>query len=275
MSNKIIDFTTIKLKEALNQVGLTLELTEKIIIDYIRYYKASELDEACLLRADELNKIDLIKDKLLLTKVSIKDGKEFFDNNIFSYLSYIGYKSQISATYHKTKDWTIVFYTDVYSDVSEINESFIDYIEQTYQTKIKEIKQLQELTGIYKLNSWDKKLKKYKQVGDKEAKENAIIELDKTLTRARYDRFSRAVSKALDEGAKYKDLLHIEPKDYGLPERWEYCLTSDQYTTILFAISLDYGLLDPDFMQCTPKPRDIAKDLEAPLSVIMDAINCI
>jgi hypothetical protein len=211
--------------------------------------------------------------KDVINRKAIKNGEDLVEEILLNYLWYIDTKSKIAETYQKTKDWATVFNTDVYSDSYEAQESFIDYVEEVYQTKIKDIKQLQELTGIYKLNSWDEKLKEYKPVGDEEAKENAIRELDETLTRARYNKFSRAIGKALDEGAKYKDLIQIKPQDYGLPESWEYCLGSDQYTTILWAISLDYFLREPGFIVLAPKPRDIAEDLEAPLSVIMDAIK--
>jgi hypothetical protein len=192
----------------------------------------------------------------------IKDLERDFYNKI---------KSQITETYQKTQDWITVYTTDVYIDSYEAQESFIDYIEEVYQTKIKDIKQLQELTGIVKLNSWDEKLNDFKPVGEDEAKENAIRELDETLTKARYNKFNRAIDKALDENAKYKDLIQVKPKDYGLPESWEYCLGSDQYTTILWSISFKYLLNEPGFTVIAPKPRDIAEDLEAPLSVIMDA----
>lgn len=184
---------------------------------------------------------------------------------------YTKIKSQIAATYQKTKDWATVYTTDVYIDSNDAQEGFIDYIEEVYQTKIKDIKQLQELTGIVKLDSWDEKLKDFKPVGEDEAKENAIRELDETLTRARYTKFSRDINKALKEGAKYKDLIQIQPKDYGLTESWKYNSGSDQYTTILWAISSTYLLKEPGFTVIAPKPRDIAEDLEAPLSVIMDA----
>jgi replicative superfamily II helicase len=270
MNNEIKDFTATQLRGFFTEVGLSPELTERAIKDYERY-RASELDELFFLSATELRDINTLSD--VINRKKIKNGEDLVEEIFQSYMQYIDYKSQIAETYQKTKDWATVFNTDVYSDVYEAQESFIDYIEQTYQTKIKDIKQLQELTGIYKLNSWDEKLKEYKPVGDEEAKENAIRELDETLTRARFNKFSRAIGRALDEGAKYKDLIQIQPKDYGLPESWRYCLASDQYTTILWAISLDYLLAEPSFTVLTPKPRDIAEDLEAPLSVIMDAIK--
>lgn len=270
MNNEIKDFTATQLRGFFTEVGLSPELTEKAVKDYERY-RASELNELFFLSASELRDIKNLSD--VVNRKAIKNGLDLVEEILFNYLRYIHTKSKVAETYQKTKDWATVFNTDVYSDSSNSQESFIDYIEEVYQTKIKDIKQLQELTGIYKLNSWDEKLKDYKPVGEAEAKENAIKELDETLTRARYNKFSRAVGRALDEGAKYKDLIQIKPQDYGLPESWRYCLASDQYTTILWAISEHYFLREPGFIVLAPKPRDIAEDLEAPLSVIMDAIK--
>lgn len=270
MNNEIKDFTATQLRGFFTEIGLSPELTEKAIKDYERY-RASELNELFLLSASELRDIKTLKD--VINRKAIKNGEDLVEEILLNYLWYIDTKSKIAETYQKTKDWITVFNTDVYSDSYEAQESFIDYVEEVYQTKIKDIKQLQELTGIVKINSWDKKLKDFKPVGEAEAKENAIRELDETLTRARFNKFSRAVGRALDEGAKYKDLIQIKPQYYGLPESWEYCLASDQYTTILWAISLDYFLREPGFIVLAPKPRDIAEDLEAPLSVIMDAIK--
>lgn len=268
MNNEIKDFTATQLRGFFTEVGLSPELTEKAIKDYERY-RASELNELFFLSASELRDIKTLKD--VINRKAIKNGEDLVEEIFQSYMYYIDYKSQITDTYQKTKDWATVFNTDVDSDSYEAQESFIDYVEEVYQTKIKDIKQLQKLTGIYKLNSWDEKLNNFKPVGEDEAKENAIRELDETLTRARFNKFSRAVGKALDEGAKYKDLIQIKPQDYGLPESWEYCLGSDQYTTILWSISLNYFLAEPGFTVLAPKPRDIAEDLEAPLSVIIDA----
>ena len=141
MNNEIKDFSAIQLREAFTQTGLPPELTERAIKDYERY-RASELDELFLLRKYELNDINTIKDLITRNRKKLKDGNEIFDEVLYTYLSYIDYKSQIAETYQKTKDWATVFTTDVYSDVYEAQESFIDYIEQTYQTKIKDIKKL-------------------------------------------------------------------------------------------------------------------------------------
>jgi len=133
---------------------------------------------------------------------------------------YLKYKKQIAETYQESKDWGVVFSTSVYSDENEAQEAFIDYIEETYQTNVKDGKHLQKLTGITHLDSWDSKAGKYITPDtEEEAKENAIRELEETVLNSRYSKYFRALKKALQEGAKYKDLLQIDLRtsDYLRP----------------------------------------------------------
>jgi len=264
------DYSEVTLRDIFTQAGLTSDLTERAIRDYQRY-RESELSSLSILSGNDIKQIgaEALADKVR----NLRSGGEIVAEILRDYLRYLNYKKQIAETYQESKDWGVVFSTSVYSDVKEAQESFIDYVEEVYQTKIKDIKQLQELTGIYKLNSWDEKLKEYKPVGEDEAKENAIRELDETLTRARYNKFSRAIGKALDEGAKYKDLIQIKPQDYGLPESWEYCLGSDQYSSILWALSIEFLINEPASLMLLPDLRSIAQEIEAPYSVLMDCYN--
>jgi len=139
-----------------------------------------------------------------------------------------------------------------YSEVKEAQEAFIDYVEETYQTKVKDGKHLQKLTGIT---------------------EETLEGLEETVINSRYSKYFRALEKALQEGAKYKDLLQIKPQDFGLPKTWSGCLGSDQYSSILWAISFEFLLDDPAGLMLLPSPRVIAKEIKAPYSVIMDAYN--
>ena len=184
------------------------------------------------------------------------------------------YKKQIAETYQETKDWGVVFSTSVYSDVEEAQESFIDYVEETYQIKVKDGKHLQELTGITHLDSWDSKASKYiTPETEEEAKENAIRELEETVINSRYSKYFRALEKALQEGAKYKDLLQIKPQDFGLPKTWTGCLSSDQYSSILWVISFEFMIHESGSLTLLPDLRSIALEIEAPYSVLMDCYN--
>ena len=187
---------------------------------------------------------------------------------------YIKHLKEIKEAYQESKDWGDVYSTSVYSDVYEAQEAFIDYVEETYQTKVKDGKHLQKLTGITHLNSWDSKAGKYITPDtEEEAKENAIRELEETVINSRYSKYFRALQKALQEGVKYKDLLHIKPQDFGLPKTWSGCLVSDQYSSILWALSSEFLIDETASLMLLPDLRSIAQEIQAPYSVLMDAYN--
>ncbi len=187
---------------------------------------------------------------------------------------YIKHLKEIREAYQESKDWGVVFSTSVYSDVIEAQESFIDYVEETYQTKVKDGKHLQKLTGITHLDSWDSKAGKYITPDtEEEAKENAIRELEETVINSRYSKYFRALETALQEGAKYKDLLQIKPQDFGLPKTWSGRLGSDQYSSILLALSFEFLINEPASLMLLPDLRSIAQEIEAPYSVLMDCYN--
>lgn len=165
---------------------------------------------------------------------------------------YIKRLKEIREAYEESKDWDKVITTAVYSDVKEAQEAFINYVEETYQTKVKDGKHLQKLTGI---------------------KAETLEGLEETVLNSRYSKYFRALEKALQEGAKYKDLLQIKPQDFGLPKTWSGCLGSDQYSSILWAISFTYLINEPASLMLLPDLRSIAQEIQAPYSVLMDCYN--
>lgn len=169
------------------------------------------------------------------------------------HINYLRYKERIKTAYRETGDWDKVISSGAfYSDPSEGNESFIDYIEELYQVQVRDAKHLRELLGL---------------------KENTPEELEDILTGARYSKYSTALQIAIEKGAKYKDLLQIQPKEYGLPETWDIGMVKDQYTAILWGIYLAFILEEPQGVLQRPGLREIARELEAPYSVIMDALK--
>jgi len=259
----LVCFSDIQLREIFNRAGLNSLDIDRAIADYTRY-RESELSSLSLLSHRELQ--NLGKDAFK----GLKQGGEIVDNILRDYLRYIDYKKEIAENYQESKDWGLVFSTSCYSDVKEAQESFIDYVEETYKTKVKDSKHLQELIGITHLDSWDKKAGKYITPETEEgAKENAIRELEETITGARYSKYFRSLEKALQEGAKYKDLLLIEPKDFNLPETWSGTRAKDKYSSMLYAISYEY-IISENSLMLLPNLRSIAEELEAPYSVLMD-----
>ena len=267
----LVDFSEIQLREIFTKAGLNSQDIDKAIADYMRY-RESELSSLSILSYKDLQ--NLGAEAFTEEVFKLRQGGEIVEEILRDYLRYINYKKQIAETYQESKSWVKVFSTSVYSDVKEAQESFIDYVEETYQTKIKDAKHLQNLTGITHLDSWDSKTGKYITPDtEEEAKENAIRELEETLINSKYSKYFRALERALQEGAKYKDLLQIKPQDYGLPKTWIGCLGSDQYSSILWALSFVFLINEPASLMLLPDLRSIAQEVEAPYSVLMDCYN--
>ena len=265
------DYSEVTLRDIFTQAGLNSDLTERAIKDYQRY-RESELSSLSILSGNDIRQIgaEALMDKV----IKMRSGGEIVAEILRDYLRYLNFKKQIVETYQESKDWGVVFSTSVYSDVKEAQESFIDYVEETYQTKVKDGKHLQKLTGITHLDSWDSKAGKYiTPDAEEEAKENAIRELEETVISSRYSKYFRALEKALQEGVKYKDLLQIKPQDFGLPKNWSGCLGSDQYSSILWALSFEFLINEPASLMLLPDLRSIAQEIQAPYSVLMDCYN--
>lgn len=269
------DYSEATLRDLLTQDGLSPGLTERTIKDY-RRHKGSDLSSLSLLTVDDIREIgaEALEDKVRELRI---EGK-LVGESLGLYLNYLGFKKQIIETYQESKDWGDVYSTSVYSDVTEAQEAFIDYIEETHQTKVKDVNHLIELTGITHLQSRDSSTRKYfDPETEEEAKENATRELEETLTSSRYNKYFRSLERTLQEGGKYKDLLQIDPQDFGLPESWSGLpeswsgrLGSDQYSSILWALSFEFLIDEPGGLMMLPDLRSIAQEVEAPYSVLMD-----
>lgn len=243
------DYSKVTLRDIFTRAGLNSDLTERAIRDYERY-RESELSSLSILSGNDIRQIgaEALADKVF----NLRRGKEIVETILRDYFRYLNYKKQIADTYQESKSWDKVITTAVYSDAKEAQESFIDYVEETYQTKVKDGKHLQKLTGI---------------------KEETLEGLEETVINSRYTKYFRALEKALQEGAKYKDLLQIKPQDFGLPKTWSGCLGSDQYSSILWALSFEFLISEPAPLILLPDLRSIAQEIEAPYSVLMDCYN--
>jgi hypothetical protein len=237
MNKEIVDFTESQLREVFAKAGLKAEDIDKGVIDYIRF-RESELSSLSLLSYKDLQTIDGID-----FYKTLRGGKEILKNIILSYSAYISEKREIAETYQESKSWDKVITTAVYSDSYSSQEAFIDYVEEIYNTKIKDAKQLQKLTGIT---------------------EETLEGLEDTLLNSRSQKYERAIETAIENGAKYKDLLKIDPKVFSLPE-------TNKEKAILKGIAMEFLLIEN--LVIHPDLRDIAEELEAPYSVILEAKN--
>lgn len=165
---------------------------------------------------------------------------------------YLKHLKEIREVYEESKDWNKVISTAVYLYEEEAQEAFIDYVEEVYKTKVKDAKHLQKLTGI---------------------KAETLEGLEETVLNSRFSKYFRALETALQEGAKYKDLLQIKPQDFGLPKNFKRnrIVGSDQYSSILWALSFEFLINERASLMFLPDLRSIAQEIKAPYSVLMDA----
>jgi hypothetical protein len=244
------------------------EYIQLFLKDYARF-REGQLASYMILPAVAYNNMPK-EDTLRALSIKLQKSGKFINTILESYMRYIDHKKKIAQTYQESEDWHTVFSTDVYMDDYSASEGFIDYLEETYKTTIRDVAHLQELTGITELDTY-KNGKYVEPDTEEEAKQNAIDQLTETLLLARESKFYRALEIALQNGAKYKDLLEIKPQAYGLLETWESYRAKDQYNAIVQVIGKEYLLHSPGGLMLLPSLRAVANDLEAPYSVVMDA----
>lgn len=275
------------LRETLSKMGVKAEYIDKIVAKYIRF---CEIEVAGYIPpgvyVDELR----LDDPEVKGNMFKKSKKVLEDILMDEVRRYTDYRKQITEAYKETGTWEGVYSKCAYQDTPEAEEAFIGAVEEAFNVKVKDAKHLSKLTGITNFyNYWDKDkgflddeeaealAKKEKkplesyEATEKQTGEEALRQLGETITGARYSRYSRSLTVAIENGAKYKDLLQIKPKEYDLPEAWEGTLGKDQNSCILWAIVFTFNLEGGYFMGLYPSLRDIANELEAPYSVVLDA----
>ena len=166
--------------------------------------------------------------------------------------------------------WLAVFNT-TYIDEPTPSGAFVRLVEEENKTKITNAKQLQELTGIKEVSSyWNEKGKEIKIKTKKEREETAFIQIEHAFIQAMELRYEIALDNLLQNGAKYKDLLSLEPSEFNLPDSWEtYDKEKNKETIIKDVIAFYFNLIESPLAR--PDLRTIAELLQAPYSVILEA----
>ena len=163
------------------------------------------------------------------------------------------------------KNWTDLL-SEIFKDDSSLSEIFVRLVEEQEGVEITSAKQLQELTGIKELWGDEGEV----ELTKKQREEKAKSQIAELFIQAMSYRYSNTLEGMIQAGAKYKDLLLIKPKDFNLPETWSGGLASDQYSSILWAIEDVFRLGEPN-SSVRPDLKTVAKEIEAPYSVLMDA----
>jgi hypothetical protein len=226
--------------------------------------------------------------KIKFTEEEIKkDIKELFKTVVDTLLKSREYKDKLyknsydklKALVDEGKTFEEVF-TEVYSDESYLNDIFIRLIEEKKGVAITSAKQLQELSGITEIYGyWDKDKGETVQYKDKtistkkEAQEEAKKQIEETFIQGMYNRYFTTLEDMLDAGAKYKDILLLNPKDFYLPEQWSGTLAKNKDEVILWTIGFTFLIDEPGGLMLLPSLRTVAEEIEAPYSVLMDCFK--
>ena len=252
MNKGITDFTENQLRDIFSKTGLNKQEVEDAVEDFYRYREGeiSSLPIFSLLNQKDKDSLgaEVLASSLAEALSKIKDSEELIGEILENYKWHSKKKVDLLEAYSKVKDWDKVIDEEIYLDESQEAEPFIEAIETLYGTKVKDAKHLQKLTGI---------------------KEAPIEWLEEKILQAKVTKYERKLRLEVSRGAKYKELLQIKPKEYGLPESWGK--TSNQYNAILWAISEEFLISEGNgFLMYTPSLRVVAKELDAPYSVLMD-----
>jgi hypothetical protein len=168
-------------------------------------------------------------------------------------------------------------FTEIYSDEQYLNEIFVRLVEEEEKVAVTSAKQLQELTGITEIYGyWDEEKEETvayngdKKPTKKEAQEEAYKQIEGTFISAMGYRYSKALEDILKAGGKYKDLLQVKPAYFNLPETWSGGLTTNKESSTLWAIVFTFSIDEPN-TSVRPDLKAIAREIEAPYSVLMEA----
>jgi len=158
--------------------------------------------------------------------------------------------------------------SEIYQDSNLLSEIFIRIVEETEGVEITNVKQLQELTGITEVYGYPEE-EGYKEPTKQQAKKEALRQLEDIFIRGMSYRYSTTLINLLKEGATYTDLLNINPSAFNLPDTWTGTIAKDKYTSILWAIEEVFRIGEPA-TSVKPSLKFVAKEINAPLSVLMD-----
>ncbi len=143
--------------------------------------------------------------------------------------------------------WLLVWNSTFIDEPFEA-EIFVRLVEKENKVKIKTAKQLQNLTHLIGAADY--------------------LDIEETFLQAMELRFYFAMYDLIKNGAKYKDLLNLEPEDFHLPEFWQtYCGEGSKDIVIKKAISHELH----DLLSVRADSMTVAEMLEAPYSLIVEA----
>jgi len=264
------------IQEAIGETGKLQPFTERLV----NYYLQDLITKAQLLLKSGSKLEDIREDLEQEVRNSIleKVVEAFKTSYVVKDSLYKKSYERLKALGDEDKTYGDLF-GEIYQDEDYLNEIFVRLVEEQEGVAITSAKQLQELTGITEIYGyWDQEKGEIVPYGDKkptkkQAQEIAFKQVEQTFTSAMSYRYSKALEDILEAGGKYSDLLEVKPSYFNLPKTWSGCLASDQYSSILWALSFEFLINEPGYLMLLPDLRSIAQEVEAPYSVLMDCYN--
>lgn len=185
------------------------------------------------------------------TMAFLKSSQEF-DLLEKDYLRYITARQEIEALRAQGRSWKDIFSTGIDNSLIWALEAFLDAVEAEPGTQITDVDLLADITGIVDGQ-----------------------ELQTLLFSGRESKYTRALRKAIEEGAMFPDLQLVEPSIFGLPESWDRPSggNGNKRSSIIWAIGEGYAVSFLTYNKVSPHLRSIAQDLNAPYSVIVEAFE--
>ena len=152
---------------------------------------------------------------------------------------------------------------DIYYEKMSYNDSTSDYVffrlvEEENNYPIKSVEELEKCLGV--------------------AEGEGNSDIERIFYNAMHYRYVNKIETLINNGAKYKDLLSVSPKEFNLSKSWKVESFSEriynQQKAILETICYSFYLNEGCFIK--PNLRDIATELDAPYSAILKAyqIGC-
>ena len=256
---------------------LSTELKQKVLGGYFFYLNSNKgiVGGNKAYTLEELDEVNEWASLCLLDHSNSLDKGEWPDRMqalAVEYIRFVKYYSDIARFYTELGSWKEVLLQKVIPYLPQYAEAFIYYLENLHQVRVLDAYQLQYLISLDTFPTWDRITGDYTgPQTEEEGSKNAINCLEEVITRARFDQYYRALEFLLAMGGNYKDLLRVDPEEYELPSTWKYCLAQDKYSTILWVIAIEFDLPEAPTLSHLPDLRTIAKQIEAPYSVLMDS----
>lgn len=183
---------------------------------------------------------------------------------------------EIDSLINTGKSYDDIYSSIIFSDEDDYSYAFLLHVEGKFNTSITSSVQLKELAQI-KHKRLDTKYRSHTKLSS----EPVSCTLDEDIQNCYYQalecKYLTILERILWDEGKYKDLLNTNPQDYGLPESWNNgheIMNKEKMIlmAIFFFIEHAAERIDPiDLKKISLE--SIAKDIEAPLSVIQKASN--